>query len=220
MPVPPRQPEAALPPLVAFLANRTRRDTAARIETQAEQADREFRDWTRRISRGDEHAFTHFYELYHLRIYKYLLALTRGNEHDAREVLQTVILKAAKSFKVFPDDQRLWAWLCRLSRNAYIDLLRRKNRDSRFVPIDDRSLDFAAAEPSKDRTEQAFADAMAQLPEEEQELVREAYVDKRPLQQLAIEAGSTYKAMESRLGRLRLKLKTNVLTLLRNENRS
>ena len=39
-------------------------------------------------------------------------------------------------------------------------------------------------------------------------------------QQLAIEAGSTYKAMESRLGRLRLKLKTNILTLLRNENRS
>ena len=50
MSVPPRQPEAALPPLVAFLANRTERDTSARIETQAEQADREFRDWTRRIA--------------------------------------------------------------------------------------------------------------------------------------------------------------------------
>jgi RNA polymerase sigma factor (sigma-70 family) len=220
MSLPPRQPEAALPPLVAFLANRTERETAARIETEPEQAVREFRDWTRRITRGEEQAFTRFYDLYHLRIYKYLLALARGNEQDAREVLQTVVLKTAKSFKVFPDDQRLWAWLCRLSRNAYIDLLRRKSRDSRFVPIDTHTPDFAAAEPRKDRIEQAFAEAMAQLPEEERELVREAYVDKRPLQQLAMEAGSTYKAMESRLGRLRLKLKTNVLTLLRNENKS
>ena len=217
---PQRQPEAALPPLVAFLANRTKRQVSADAEAAAEEATDRFRDWTRRIARGDEHAFTRFYELYHLRIYKYLLGLTRGNEHDAREVLQTVILKAARHFKVFPDDQRLWAWLCRLSRNAYFDLLRRKTRESCLIPLGDRASDFAAAEPGKDRVEQAFADAMAQLPEEEQELVREVYVDKRPLQHLAVEAGSTYKAMESRLARLRQKLKAHVLTLLRNEHKS
>ena len=39
----------------------------------------------------------------------------------------------------------------------------------------------------------------------------------RPLQELADESGQTYKAVESRLGRLRLKLKTNLLNHLRHE---
>ena len=59
--------------------------------------------------------------------------------------------------------------------------------------------------------------ALEQLTVEERELMRLAYVDERPLQELADESGQTYKAVESRLGRLRLKLKTNLLKHLRHE---
>ena len=55
------------------------------------------------------------------------------------------------------------------------------------------------------------------LSPDEQELLQAAYEDERPLQELADEAGQTYKALESRLGRLRQKLKTRLLSQLRNE---
>jgi DNA-directed RNA polymerase specialized sigma24 family protein len=45
-------------------------------------------------------------------------------------------------------------------------------------------------------------------------------VDERPLQGLADELGQTYKAVESRLARLRQKLKERVLENLRHENES
>jgi DNA-directed RNA polymerase specialized sigma24 family protein len=59
---------------------------------------------------------------------------------------------------------------------------------------------------------------LAALPPEDRELLQAAYVDKRPLQDLADEAGQTYKAVESRLGRLRHRLKEQVLKDLRHEN--
>jgi len=183
-----------LPELVAFLANESRplRDAAAAIESNDAAINghalpvENFRGWTRLIKRGDERAFTGFYELYSLRIYKYLLVLARGNELDAREVLQTVMLKTARRFKVFDEEPLLWAWLARLSRNAYVDLCR-------------------------------MGQVMEQLDPHERELIRAAYLDEQPLQSLADESGQTYKAIESRLGRLRLKIKTRLLNYLRHE---
>src|SRR5438132_64106 len=66
------------------------------------------REWTRAIRRGDEAAFTRFYDLYSLRIYKHLLVIAKGNEAEAREVLQTVVLKLARKFKVFDEEKRMW----------------------------------------------------------------------------------------------------------------
>jgi len=62
-------------------------------------------------------------------------------------------------------------------------------------------------------------ETLAQLEEADQELMRSVYVDRRPLQELADATGQTYKAVESRLGRLRQKLKANLLKYLRHENR-
>src|SRR5215831_2529177 len=78
------------------------------------------RDLTAAIRAGDERAFGQFYDLYHLRLYQHALLLAKGNEQEAREVLQTAILKLARRFEVFEDEKRLWSWLCRCLRNAYL----------------------------------------------------------------------------------------------------
>jgi DNA-directed RNA polymerase specialized sigma24 family protein len=59
--------------------------------------------------------------------------------------------------------------------------------------------------------------ALLVLTGEELELMRAAYVDERPLQELADASGQTYKAVESKLGRLRRKLKSNLLRELTRE---
>src|SRR5258707_12414186 len=51
------------------------------------------KELTKGICRGDEAAFTRFYDLYSLRIYKYLLVMARGGEREARGVLMKLVVK-------------------------------------------------------------------------------------------------------------------------------
>ena len=66
----------------------------------------------------------------------------------------------------------------------------------------------------------ALQQALSQLSPEESELMQEVYVDERSLGEVARESGQSYKAIESRVGRLRLKLRTNLLKYLRHEENS
>ena len=172
---------------------------------------------TKAVCRGDEAAFNQFYDLYSLRLYKHLLVLARGNENEAREVLQTVVVKLAKGFKVFDEERRMWGWLCRLARNSYVDLCRVRRREQRFVPLQEHKGEVVEPRNEEHRLSASLHHALEQLTGEERELMRAAYVDERPLQELADASGQTYKAVESRLGRLRRKLKTNLLNHLRHE---
>lgn len=173
---------------------------------------------TRAVRRGDADAFSRFYDLYSFRLYKFLLVLARGDENEAREACQAVFIKLAKRCDVFGDERRFWAWLCVLAKNTFIDQCRSRRRLDRFV-----SLDELCAEPNghvrpEHRLSEILHEALAALPPDERELIQAAYVDKRPLQELADEAGQTYKAVESRLGRLRQRLKEQLLKDLRHEN--
>jgi len=175
------------------------------------------RDLTSAVRRGDEDAFTHFHELYSLRLYKYLLVLAKGDELEAREVLQAVVLKLATKMEVFDEERRLWAWMCRLARNAFVDRYRARRRDNRYVALDELPVDQPSTGPAEDRLTQCLESALQAFTAEEAELLRAAYIDERPLQELADEAGQSYKAIESRLGRLRRKLKEAMLNTLHDE---
>lgn len=175
------------------------------------------KELTKAICRGDEHAFTQFYDLYSLRLYKHLLVLAKGDQREAREVLQTVVVKLARGFRVFEEERRMWGWLCQVARNAYVDLCRARQRDQRFVPLEEHRLEVAEGRAEEHRLSESLQHALQGLTPEEQELMRAAYVDERPLQELANASGQTYKAVESRLARLRQKLKTNLLNHLRHE---
>jgi len=190
-------------------------EAAGRQPVEREQT--ALRDMTAAIRRGDEEAFTRFYDLYSLRLYKYLLVLGKGDEPVAREVLQIVVIKLARKMQVFDEEGRLWAWMSRLARNAFVDRCRSHRRDRHLVSLDDLTVELAGAEMKEDRLWHCMTEALDEFTAEETELLRAAYVDERPLQELADEAGQTYKAVESRLGRLRKKLKIMLLNRLRHE---
>jgi RNA polymerase sigma-70 factor, ECF subfamily len=178
----------------------------------------ELRCFTTAVKRGNEAAFTRFHELYCLRLYKLLLNLARGRESDAREVLQAVMIKLTKRFEVFDEEPRLWAWLCSVARNSYVDLYRARQRDHRFVPLEMLGDGPAQSNSGETGLCAALRAAMEELPQEDRELLRAAYLDKSPLMKLAAECGQTYKAMESRLTRLRQRVKSKFLANLQNEN--
>jgi RNA polymerase sigma-70 factor, ECF subfamily len=175
---------------------------------------------TRAVRSGDADAFSCFYDLYSFRLYKFLLVLARGDENEAREVCQAVFIKLARRCDVFGDERRLWAWLCVLAKNTFLDQCRARQRLNRFVSLDQLSSEPNGRISSEHRLGEILHEALAALPPDERELIQAAYVDKRPLRELAAEAGQTYKAVESRLGRLRQKLKEQLLKDLRHENES
>jgi RNA polymerase sigma factor (sigma-70 family) len=190
------------------------------MDTQANPAASglEIRALTRAVRRGDAEAFSLFYDHYSFRVYKFLLVLARGDENEAREVCQAVFIKLAKRCDVFEEERRLWAWLCVLAKNTFVDHCRARQRRDRF-----ESLDALPAEPddqavSEHLLGESLREALATLPPDDRELLQAAYVDKRPLGELANQAGLTYKAVESRLGRLRQKLREQLLRDLRHEN--
>jgi RNA polymerase sigma-70 factor (ECF subfamily) len=174
---------------------------------------------TRAVRRGDADAFAQFYDLYSFRLYKFLLVLARGDEQDAREVCQAVLIKLAKRCDVFADERRLWAWLCVLARNTFLDHCRSRKRLNRFISFEELPAEPNGQASADSRLAEILDEALASLPPEERELIQAAYLDKRPLQELADEAGQTYKAVESRLGRLRQKLKERFLKCLSHENK-
>jgi len=174
---------------------------------------------TRAVRRGDEEAFSRFYDVYSFRLYKFLLVLARGDESQAGEACQAVFIKLAKRCDVFSDERKLWAWLCVLAKNTFLDHCRVRRRLNRFVSLEALPVEPDGHANPEHRLAGILQETLAGLPPEEREWLQAAYVDNRPLQELADEAGQTYKAFESRLGRLRQKLKEQLLKGLRHENR-
>ncbi len=187
-------------------------------EASTAAAEPDLQALTRAMCRGDAEAFACFYDLYSFRLYKFLLVLSRGDESEAREACQAAFIKVAKRCEVFDDERRLWAWLCVLAKNSFIDQCRARQRLNRFVSLDELAAEPDAQMRPEHRLGVILREALAALPPDERELIQAAYLDKRPLRELAEEAGQTYKAVESRLGRLRQKLKAQVLKDLRHEN--
>jgi RNA polymerase sigma-70 factor (ECF subfamily) len=97
------------------------------------------------MARGDRVAFREFVEQYKKKVY-YLALDMVGNAVDAEDISQEVFLKVFRSFATFRKDAKLGSWLYRVTYNASIDHLRRKE----FVPepvgddvLESRSRDSA-----------------------------------------------------------------------------
>lgn len=174
---------------------------------------------TAAIRAGNEAAFEQFHSLYAARLYRYALVLARGDEQEAREVAQTVWVKAAARCEVCANDRALWAWLTCVARNAFIDQCRaRSARERRMVPMDEDAASYAAAADLDTALRAGLRRILEALPPDERELLQAAYVDEQPLAEIAVATGTTYKALESKLGRLRARLRARLLKLLHHES--
>jgi len=173
---------------------------------------------TSAIRAGHEPAFEQFHALYAARLYRHALLLARGNEHEARELAQAVWVKVATHCQPCANDDALWAWLRCVTRNAFIDLWRaRSARERRIVPLDDTAHHHAIIAQRESVLSAGLRQILDALPADEQELLQAAYVDEKPLADIADSAGTSYKAVESRLGRLRARVRARLLKLLKDE---
>jgi RNA polymerase sigma factor (sigma-70 family) len=175
---------------------------------------------TRRLAAHEEEAFREFHARYFDRLYRFLLVVARGQAHEAQEALQETLLRVARHARAFDGEDAeaaFWSWLQAVARNAARDGGRRQSRYQalleRFTfrrpPEAPESADGAEA-----RLQALLAESLAELPPEERRLVEDKYLDGVTTKALSSGTGLTEKAVESRLRRLRTRLRERLLKRL------
>jgi len=170
---------------------------------------------------GDEAAYRTFYDAYVDRLSRYLLVVAAGNEDAMREALQATLVRVVRHIKVFPGEAEFWSWLTVLARSALTDQTRKRRRYLAFL---DRFTQHARVQREAANDSQADAKllalldrSVAALPSDERELVERKYFAHRSVREIAGEVQTTEKAIESRLSRIRSKLKDAMLAALKHD---
>lgn len=185
------------------------------LETQ-EERDHFVAGVTRGMVDGSQSAFAGFYNFVFDRLFRMLLAQTRGDENLTKELLQSVMLRAVKYIQPFENERSLWAWLRQLARSCHVDWLRKKGREPQCISIEL----FREAELSENKTADeellsALELSIKQLDGDEREVLRLAYYEGVPQKSIAEKLNTTARAIESRLRRIRQKLRAALLEKLK-----
>ena len=184
----------------------------------AELADAEVARLTARLKTGEEAAWREFHREYFDRLLGYLLVVCRGDEEAARESLQAALVKIVRNVRRFDRAEAWWGWLTVVARSCVID---RARGQSRYRALLARYSSFFAA-PDVPPPDVPLADfleeCLAALPTaDERQLLAAKYRDGSSVAELAADVGCTEKAMESRLARLRQRVRLSLLKRLRDE---
>jgi RNA polymerase sigma-70 factor (ECF subfamily) len=169
---------------------------------------------------GDESAYRIFYEAYFDRLLRYLLVVTGGDEQAAREALQATLVRVVRHIKVFPNEEQFWRWLTVLARSAFTDETRKRRRYFAFLDRFTLHADIHHAADNGEADERlrtALRHGLAALPEDERQLLEEKYLAERSVRAIADEFQTSEKAIESRLSRIRRKLRDTLIVGLKNE---
>lgn len=174
---------------------------------------------------GDRHAFNLLVEQLTRRLLAFACRSV-GQRSDAEDIVQTALLK----FWEHPDKWQpihgtFTTWIFKLVINACHDKQRSnqaRNRlnlqhiDDALSQTVDEGIDLLLEEKDQiDREQFALIKAIKELPREERDLISLALTPQLSQRQAARIMGITLKAYESRLGRLKRKLKSRVSLILR-----
>ncbi len=165
---------------------------------------------TKAASLGNEAAAREFFETYCDRLFRYLVVLSHGDEESARETLSNAMIKAIRKMQRMETDEDCWRWLTIIARHCYVDLCRKQKRR---IITDDMPETLATPQPDNILI-QALNEAVSELPATERDIVERYYFDDTSQLNLAAEENISRKAVESRLARIRKKLRAAILKKL------
>lgn len=88
---------------------------------------------------GDERMFTHFFELYFPRLFRF--AKTRMDDESAIEdIVQTTMMNAMRGIKNYRGEAAMFTWLCQICRNEINQYYRKHARQAPEVQADDDAI--------------------------------------------------------------------------------
>lgn len=175
---------------------------------------------TARMGANEEAAYRTFFDLYLGRLKRYLLVVTSGREEAAREALQLTLLRVVRHIRRFDSEAIFWSWLTVLARSSVVDEERKRQRYwaalGRFFWWS-KTRQEVTSDEAEGRLQGLLEESLAVLTAEDRVLIEQKYYDSRSVKDLAVEHATTEKAIESRLVRIRRKLKEAMLAQLKHE---
>ena len=173
----------------------------------------DLRRLTQGLVDGADAAYRDFHATYYPRLFRYLLAASGGNEARAKDALQQTYLRVTRHVRVFEEEAVFWRWLTVVARTALADENRKERRYLSFLDRFWRT--DAAAPPASpaplEQLEAALQHALGTLANEDRWIIEAKYLQRRPVRAIAEELGTTEKAVESRLTRIRQRLRKLLL---------
>lgn len=173
---------------------------------------------TRAMTRGDEAAYRMFYQQYQPRLFRYLWVVTRGHDAEAQDALQATLLRVVKYIRVFDREDIFWSWLTRVARSALSDDQKKQRRYwsllawFRAPAFETPKEAIRGGDAAHEENEllRLLDECVAALPESERELLEARYFSRVPVRAIADENETSEKAIQSKLARVRAKLKTSL----------
>lgn len=178
---------------------------------------------TRRMVRQEEDAYREFYRHYGHRLFRYLLVVTHGQEDIAKDALQQTLLRVVRNIRLFESEEVFWSWLTVLCRSAATDQAR---KGQSYLKLLKRFFEQQIPESHEsssggsERLDDHMDASLASLNEEDRQLIQLKYTERIAVRDIAEQLSSTEKAIESRLVRVRQRLKASILERLHHETKS
>ena len=145
------------------------------------------------------------------KIYNYAYRLT-GNPHDARDLVQEVLLRVRRGLENYPPGS-FDGWLWRITRNAFLDDVRKRNRRPTSPLPDDVDRLDSASSPGADevlatiRLGEDIQKALMDLPIDFREAIVMCDVVGMSYEEIAEAVGVPIGTVRSRIHRGRKQLK-------------
>jgi len=179
-------------------------------------ADLDARRLSAAVAKGDAEAFRELYDRYSLRLLRFLMVLSRGDEALSRDVVQQSMLTAAGRLKPLQTEAHLWNWLARVAHQHLIKAWRPRHRSPVLVELPELP-DIPAPAAADAHLEQSLDAALRILPESDRQLVEWFYFDHLTHGEIAQRLDTTAKAISRRLERTRMKLRLSLRQILAHE---
>jgi RNA polymerase sigma-70 factor (ECF subfamily) len=179
-------------------------------------ADADARRLAAAVGRGEETAFHEFYARYHRRLLRFALVLGRGDETLAHDAVQAAFVTAAKKLRRAENEEHLWNWLARVTRQQLARAWRQRQRDSTVIGVAELPECIDGGEPDS-VLEETLDAAMLAMDADEREIVEWFYFDRLSHKEIAERLDATPKSVSSRLERARAKLRSAIARKLNHE---
>ncbi|HVF44574.1 MAG TPA: sigma-70 family RNA polymerase sigma factor [Pyrinomonadaceae bacterium] len=148
------------------------------------QTDAEDAELLRAVARGDESAFARVYDRYSPILLGLMLRILRSRA-EAEDVLQEVFLQVWQRAHSFDASRgRAFTWLVTLARSRAIDRLRSVGsreraavRSAEDAPPESEPAEWADAAAVRAERAEAVREALAELPEEQRQVLVLAYLE-------------------------------------------
>lgn len=175
------------------------------------------RELTLALQRGNDVAWQEFHGNYGPRLFRQLLAATRGDHDLASDALQQTYLRVARSIQPCDSEPMFVSWLRVVARSVLHDCWRR--RRSFWQMLHRRHADpsdpaLFESEDGGDRMMACLDNALGQLDPDDRALLEAKYFSGTDVRTLAEKLMISSKAAESRLTRARAELRRLMISAL------